>query len=175
MASRFAQQSRDSAKRALQSLKTLRGEERSVRLSKQIAQDRRDAARIISPVSGTVLKVFARQGDVVGNAPLMQVANLEEMQCVAEVVDRLVGAVKIGQTAAITSPALDKPLSGKVVSIGRFVGQSTMQQPNPFALVDRKTVDVRIQIDDSDIDVANKLVNLQVSVEIAIATPNADE
>ena len=105
----------------------------------------------------------------------MQVANLEEMQCVAEVVDRLVGAVKIGQTAAITSPALDKPLSGKVVSIGRFVGQSTMQQPNPFALVDRKTVDVRIQIDDSDIDVANKLVNLQVSVEIAIATPNADE
>ena len=166
-----AQQSRASAQRALESLKTLRGEERSVRLSKQIAQDRRDAARIISPVSGTVLKVFARQGDVVGNAPLMQIGNLEEMQCIAEVVDRLVGAVKIGQTAAITSPALDKPLAGKVVSIGRFVGQSTMMQPNPLALVDRKTVDVRIRIDDSDIEIANKLVNLQVSVEIAIPTP----
>ena len=165
-----AQQSRDSAEKALQSIKTLRGQERSVKLSKQIAQDRRDAARIISPVTGTVLKVFARQGDVVGNAPLMQIGNLEEMQCVAEVVDRLVGEVKIGQTASITSPALEEPLSGKVVSIGRFVGQSTMQQPNPLALVDRKTVDVRIQIDDSDIEVANQLVNLQVSVEIAIPT-----
>ena len=165
-----AQKSRLSAERALESLKTLSEEERSVRLSKQIAKGRRDAARIISPVSGTVLKVFARQGDVVGNAPLMQIGNLDEMQCTAEVVDRLVGAVKIGQTAVITSPALDKPLAGKVVSIGRFVGQSSMLPPNPLALVDRKTVDVRIRIDDSDIEVANKLVNLQVSVEIATPT-----
>ena len=166
LALEVAKKSQLSAERALESLNTIRKEERSAGLSKQIAQDRRDAARIISPVSGTVLKVFARQGDVVGNAPLMQIGNLDKMQCVAEVVDRLVGGVKIGQTAKITSPALEKPLTGKVVSIGRFVGQSTMLPPSPLAMVDRKTVEVRIRIDDSDIQVANQLVNLQVSVEI---------
>ena len=169
-----AEESQRSAQRALKSLIKIREEKGSIELSKQIARKRRDAARIISPVSGTVLKVFARQGDVVGNAPLMQIGNLNKMQCVAEVVDRLVGEVKIGQTAKITSPALGKPLTGEVVSIGRFVGQSTMLQPSPLALVDRKTVEVRIKIDDADIEVANQLVNLQVSVEIATPTPNAD-
>ena len=169
---KLAKQSQTSATRALQSLQTIRKEGRSAELSEAIALTKRDAARIISPVSGTVLKVFARQGDVTGNLPLMQIGNLDEMQCVAEVVDRLVGGVKIGQTTTITSPAFKKPLTGKVVSIGHFVGQSTMMQPNPLALVDRKTVDVRIRIDDEHVDVANKLVNLQVSVEIE--TPAED-
>ncbi len=161
-----ALQSRDSAQRALQALEGLRKNQRSATLSKQIAADKRAAARIISPVSGTVLKVLAKQGDVSGNLPLIQIADLSDMQCIAEVVDRLVGAVKIGQRATITSPALETPISGKVISIGRFVGQSTMPQPSPFALVDRKTVDVRIKIDADDVDTANQLVNLQVTVEI---------
>jgi HlyD family secretion protein len=163
----LAEKTRGSAQRVVESLTKLRGEERSAKLSKQIAVDRRDAARIVAPIDGTVLKLFAKPGDVVGSKPLMQIGDLSEMECVAEVVDRMVGEVKNGQAVTINSPALAQSITGKVVSIGRFVGRSTMPDPSPLALVDRKTVEVRIRINAKDNETASRLVNLQVTVEIS--------
>ena len=84
----------------------------------------------------------------------------------ARLVDRLVGDVRVGQTATLTSPALPREIRATVLSIGRFVGSSTLAPPNPLAMVDRKTVDVRLAIDDADTELASHLVNLEVSVAI---------
>jgi hypothetical protein len=40
--------------------------------------------------------------------------------------------------------------------------------PSPLALVDRKTVEVRIAVDPASAEVAKRLINLQVAVEINI-------
>lgn len=158
----------ESAERSLASLRKLSVDEKAIKLTKRIAEDKRDSAKIETPVDGTVLKIFVKQGDVVTNTPLMQIADLSAMECHIEVVDRLVGSVEKGQVVIISSPALPRDIRGTVSDIGRFVGNSTLQDPNPLALVDRKTVDVRAKIDQADIEIASRLVNLQVAVKIVV-------
>jgi HlyD family secretion protein len=166
LAVEVSEKSKDAARKSLQSLLGLRKENKSVEITQKIADDRLQKARITAPVDGTVLKVFVKNGEAISNTPLMQIGNLNEMECVAEVVDRLVGGVEIGQSVSLTSPALSREIRGTVSNIGRFVGKGTMLAPSPLALVDRKTVDVRIKINAEDVELASKLVNLQVDVEI---------
>ena len=163
-----AKASLESAERSLASLRKLGGDEKAIKLTKKIAEDKRDLARVETPVDGTVLKVFTKQGDVVTDRPLMQIANLSSMECHVEVVDRLVGNVKTGQKVIISSPALDRDIQGTVSDIGRIVGNSTLLDPNPLAMVDRKTVDVRVKINQDDVEIAGRLVNLQVAVKIVV-------
>ncbi len=168
-----ALKSKVSAERSLAALQKISNEDASIKLSYQIAEDRRDSAKIEAAIDGTVLKVHVKQGDAVGATPLMQIADLSVMNCLVEVVDRLVGEVEVGQSVTISSPALARDVKGKVVEIGRLVGSGTLQQPNPLAMVDRKTVEVRVAIDAADVEVASQLVNLQVDVEITTANkPN---
>ena len=167
--------SKDSAERSLAALQKLNQEDTSIKLSKQIAEDRRESAKIETPINGTVLKVSVKQGDVVGPTPLMQIADLSAMNCLVEVFDRLVGEVEVGQSVTISSPALSKDVRGKVVEIGRIVGNSTLSQPNPLAMVDRKTVEVTVAIVDEDVEVASRLVNLQVDVEIKTASGPSEQ
>ena len=161
-----AKQSMEAAEKALKSLTELKSENKTLQLTQAIAKDRREKAKILAPVDGTILKVFIKEGEAMTTSPLMQIADLSEMECVAEVVDRLVTRVAQGQRVTLTSPALPRELKGTVTSIGKFVGNSTMSVPSPLALVDRKTVDVRIKLDAADSELASQLVNLQVDVEI---------
>jgi HlyD family secretion protein len=163
-----ARASLKSAERSLASLRKLSGDEKAIKLTKQIAEDKRDSAKVETPVDGTVLKILAKQGDVVTNTPLMQIADLSSMECLVEVVDRLVGNVKKHQEVVISSPALPRDIHGTVSDIGRTVGNSKLQEPNPLAMVDRKTVDVRVKINQADIEIASRLVNLQVAVKIVV-------
>ncbi len=162
----LAQKTRDQAQLALVSLQKMRAQNLTLELSEQIAAQQAELARLVAPIDGTVLKVFGRPGDVVVNSPLMQLGDVSQMVCNAEVVDRLVPKVKLNQRVIISSPALSRPLFGKVTEIGRVIGNGTLMDPNPLALVDRKTVDVRIVIAESDNELASQLVNLQVTVEI---------
>jgi HlyD family secretion protein len=140
------------------------------------------SSKIIAPAAGTLLKVFVKEGESVVNTPLLQIGNLDEMECIAEVSDRMVGRIKIGNKVTIRSPAFgvdaagnEIKLTGNVKNIGRIVGESTLPSPNPLAMVDKKTVDVTITIDQPNIAVAKKLVNLQVSVKIECdKSPAAD-
>jgi HlyD family secretion protein len=161
-----AEKSLAQAQTALDSLTRLRDENRTLQLTQKIAESQTQNSRLIAPTDGEVLKIFGKPGEVLVNSPLLQIGDVTQMVCVAEVVDRLVPEVAVGQRVSITAGALSRPLSGTVVEIGQVVGNSTLMDPNPLALVDRKTVDVRIEIDASDVKAAARIVNLQVSVEI---------
>ena len=166
LALEVATKAKEAASKSLESLLELREQNRTVELAKEIANDQLEKARITAPIDGTVLKVFVKNGEAIANTPLMQIGNLTEMECVAEVVDRLVGGVEIGQPVVLTGPALSREIRGKVSNVGRFVGRGTLPSPSPLELVDRKTVEVRIKIDEADVELASKLVNLQVAVMI---------
>ncbi len=158
----------ESAERSLAAVRKLGGDEKAIKLSREIAEDQRELARVIAPIDGTILKIFVKQGDIVSGRPLMQIADLSAMECHVEVVDRLVGHVKTGQTVIISSPALEREIRGTVSDIGRIVGNSTLLDPNPLAMVDRKTVDVRVKVNEDDVEIAGRLVNLQVAVKIVV-------
>lgn len=138
---------------------------RSIDLSVALAEAAAQEARILAPLNCVVVRVLARPGEVALTMPLMQVADLRQIDCLAEVPDRLVPQLRVGQSATLRSPALPRDLSAKVIEIGRVVGNSSLPDPNPLAIVDRRTIDVRLELAPADAAVAAEWIHLQVSIE----------
>jgi CYTH domain-containing protein len=61
---------------------------------------------------------------------------------------------------------LEQDLHGKVVEVGRLIGAPALRDPNPLAQSDRRTVRVRIELDEASTAIARRFVQLQVNVTI---------
>lgn len=138
----------------------------------------------------TILKVFLRPGEFVTQMPIMQLGDLSEMVCVAEVYEADVKDLHLGQAAVIRSPAFAGKfadgvdpktgqrtggMAGKIERIGNVIGSPGLANRNPLAPADRSVVEVRVAIDDPEaIAEAARRVGLQVTVEFAMPESKAD-
>jgi len=152
--------------------------EQSVALAKLAA----DASVVRAPSDGRILEVYVRQGERVTNTPILLMGDLREMVCVAEVHEGDVKLLELKPPAdpaqqdalvpahdyAVTlrSNALEQDLHGRVIEIGRLVGAPALRDPNPLAPTDRRTVRVRILLDEASTQAAQRFVQLQVNVTI---------
>jgi HlyD family secretion protein len=135
---------------------------------KHLAEIRLDQAVLWAPREGTILKVLARSGELVGvGQPILQMGDTTQMVAVAEVYETDIHRVRKGSQAVITGRALEGELKGEVVQIGAMVGKNRVYDVDPTAEVDHRVVEVRILLKESD-KVAG-LINHQVKVEIAPA------
>jgi HlyD family secretion protein len=153
-------------------------------------EDDLDAGQEAEPTENpqyTVLKVSLRRGEVVTQAPIMQLGDLRKMVCIAEVYEADVQELEVEQTVTIRSPAFsagyaDGDISpetkkrtggirGRVVRIGRLVAPPGLSNRNPLAPADRSVVEVRIEIDttaeqdETPMQHAAKHIGMQVTVE----------
>ena len=111
----------------------------------------------------TVLKVLLRRGEVVTQSPILQLGDLSNMVCIAEVHEADVKELWVGQKVTIRSTAFshgygDGPrdpetekrtggIRGEVRRISQMVAPPTVSNRNPLAPIDRSVVEVRIEID----------------------------
>ena len=86
------------------------------------------------------------------------------MYAVAEVYETDINQIEVGQTATIMSPALSRPVTGTVESIGLKVGRIDVLGMDPIAQADARVVEVDILLEDTER--VQSLTNLQVEVEI---------
>jgi HlyD family secretion protein len=141
----------------------------SLRVSRDLAEAQLKRTVIVAPCDAAVLKIFTRPGELVGNAPILQVADLKRMVALAEVHETDVKDIRLGQAAVIRSRALPPPydrrgLRGKVVRVGRMVSAPGLRAVDPFAPADRHVVEVRIALDAEGSKQSANLTNLQVDV-----------
>ncbi len=140
----------------------------------------------------TVLSVALHQGEVVTPAAVMQLGDLREMVCIAEVYEADVQELYEGQAVTIRSPAFSGKfadgkidpktkrhsggIQGHVKSIGKMVAPPGLSNRNPLAPTDRSVVEVLITIDDNSgdgetaIQHAAEKVSLKVTVEFEVAS-----
>jgi HlyD family secretion protein len=132
----------------------------------RLAEDRLLAAGVRAPVSGRVLKVFARPGEAAGPRPFLQMADTRQMMTRAEVYETDAARVRPGQAVTVTSPALPAPgLKGVVSRVGQTVGRNRVLDPDPTADVDRRVVEVMVRLEQAE--AAARWINLEVRVAIA--------
>ena len=129
-----------------------------------------DATQLKSPIAGKVLDIATSQGDAVATKPLMLIGNTDTMICVAEITDAQLGKVQKGDAVEMTSDAFEQTLRGTVSEVGTMIGPPSMADPNPFAAVDRKTGQVKIDLNPEDAKIAASFVNLQVEVKVLISS-----
>ena len=141
---------------------------------REIAQADLDQTAIKAPCKGTVLKIFVREGEAVGQRPILRMANLDRMVTIVEVYEVDAKRVQVGQTAIVTSAAFHAPydktgLKGEVVRIESVVNTPELRSVDPYAKVDRHVIPVRIQLDKEGSAEAAHFVDLQVEVKIRTA------
>ncbi len=125
-----------------------------------------ETAKLVSPISGRILKIDTMPGQATTTMPLMHMADTGQMVCIAEVNVADLGRVEVGQSAEISSPGLANKLHGTVRQIHHLIATPSMPSPFPMEPVDRHTAEVTIQISPEDIAIAAERIRMQVEVTI---------
>jgi HlyD family secretion protein len=119
---------------------------------------------IRAPVDGRVIGITVRPGELIGEFGVLELAQIDQMNAIAEVYETDIRRVKTGQRATVSSAALENDLSGTVRSIRQQVQKQDEIGTDPAARKDARVVEVTIALDDSA--PAASLTNLQVDVVI---------
>ncbi len=128
----------------------------AARAELSLAEATLQRARIRAPSAGTVLNVAAKVGEIAAPSPdgtLVTIGDLSSLRVRAEIEERDIGKVRIGQTAIVRSDAFaGKDFAGKVVSLAKALGPSRLGQRGP-----RKP---------SDVDVLEVLIDLEGQTQL---------
>jgi HlyD family secretion protein len=153
--------------------------EKSLEQAAALARRRVELTEITAPVDGTILKVIARDGQVTGVQPLLEMSGGDAMVVVTEVYETDVGLLnqwlERGPVSVnITSDALGQPLHATLRSkdqVAGMIAQNQLVSLNPRADLDRRVVEVRGDLDAESAGKAARLVGLQVNVALSPAQP----
>lgn len=151
----------------------------TLKKQRALAKERLGQSTIKAPMSGTVLKVYTPQGSSVTQRPVLQLADLTKMVCIAEVYDNEIHHIRDQQEVTIESKTFQDssgqptPLRGFVSRIGRTVTNPALKAIDPYAPVDRHVIEVRIDVRPEDTPQAARFINLQVDVKFAGSQPAA--
>ncbi len=159
---------------------------RSLAEQVRLADIKLQQTRIVAPVTGFVLNVHTHEDELVGQRPLLTLADLSQFVCVMEIDVADIRYLHVGQKAEIMGRAFgdEDPvpsLSGKIVRIGRMADTATLQPLSPLEPVDRRIVKVVAEIDSGDGALSKivgsvedgkrpALVGIQVKVRMPIDT-----
>ena len=134
--------------------------------------------KITAATGGMILNVMAHSGEVIAQQPLLQLADLDVLVCVAEVDAGDVSYLNITHPALITSRAFhDAVLEGKVARLGSVVTPASLQPLDPRKPIDRNVAKATIFLDSQRVaQLINKsqddrraaLIGLQVEVEFPL-------
>ncbi|ARV58977.1 HlyD family secretion protein [Nostocales cyanobacterium HT-58-2] len=131
-------------------------------------------AYIRAPITGRILNIYAKPGEVVGEKGITDLGQTDQMQVVAEVYKTDINKVREGQQAIITSESFPGQVRGSVRLIGLQVLQQEITSGKPGENLDRKVIEVRIRLNPEDSQRVANLTNLQVQVAIQPNVPLAN-
>ncbi|MBE8994212.1 HlyD family efflux transporter periplasmic adaptor subunit [Microcystis aeruginosa] len=130
------------------------------------AQTELNQAYIRSPISGKVIKVNTRIGEQINAQGIVDLAETDRMEVIAEIYQSDIGKIRKGQTATITGSAFKGEVRGKVRLIALKVDQQNIFSNQPGENFDRKVISVRIALDRENSQKVAGLTNSQVTVTI---------
>jgi HlyD family secretion protein len=146
-----------------------KSEVKSAETAIQQAKADHDLTYIKSTIDGTVLKIHARNGEVIATSGFAEIGNTSKMEVLAEVYQTDVQKVKVGKKVIITSTTFPEKIKGTVKDVGWQVDKQSIFSINPNSDTDRRIIEVKISIDNpKDSQKVSRLTNLQVDVSIQI-------
>jgi multidrug resistance efflux pump len=116
-------------------------------------QERIAKCSIVAPIEGTVLRVYARRGEsfsTVTPRPLFSLADTSTRHIKAEVDERDVDKLSVGQSVIIQADALEgKKLRGSVARISAMMGRKSISTGDPSDKSDRDILEAVIELEDN--------------------------
>lgn len=129
------------------------------------AQARLNKCSIKAPISGMVVRANMKAGELYSTSypqPIISIADLSSLKVRAEVDERDIGNVHLGQDAAITADAYPNiKFHGKISRIGNLMGRKKVRTGDPAEKSDKDVLEVIIDMDKAD---SLLIVGLRVNV-----------
>jgi HlyD family secretion protein len=144
------------------------GEAQVAAAEAQAARARADASlsRVRAPIAGTVLRVYARPGDQIGTDGLLDLADLDRLDVVADVYETDLPRLRAGAPAEVVVPGDPRRYAAAVREIGWLVRRTVQAGTDPVAAVDARTVEVRLSLSEEGRAALQRRTNMQVQVAI---------
>lgn len=137
----------------------------------QTVQERIGKCSILAPIDGTVLRVYARRGESFSTLtprPLFSLADTSSRHIKAEIDERDVDKVSVGQKVVIQADALDgKRLNGSVVRISTMMGRKSISTGDPSDKSDRDVLEAVIDLEGNPLSLP---IGLRVTVQFLTPT-----
>jgi HlyD family secretion protein len=137
----------------------------------KLAETALGKAYIRAPIPGQILKIHTRIGEKQSTKGIAELAQTDKMIAIAEVYQTDIEKVRTGQDVLMTSQGFTGELRGTVSSIDRQVNQQKVFSSQPGENLDRRIVEVKIRIQNSDRARISGLTNLQVQTLIQTPPP----
>jgi HlyD family secretion protein len=136
-----------------------------------IAQEALERTRIRAPIAGTVLQVQAKTGEIAGPStpePLVVLGDRSSLRVRAEVDERDIGKVAIGQRAIVRADAFPgHDFSGKISAIAPIMGAGRISQRGPQKSTDVEVMEVLVDLADAGLLVVGLRVDVFFTPEKA--------
>lgn len=104
-----------------------------------------------SPIDGVVLRKHRRAGEMVSinfDSPVVTVGDVSTLRVRADVDEKDVARLKVGQRAYATADAYgDKRFEGKVIRIARMLGRKNIRTDDPAERLDTKVLETLIEFE----------------------------
>ena len=131
-----------------------------------------ERTRIRAPVDGTVLQVNPRVGELAGASPenvLVTVGDLTALRVKAEVEERDISKVQVGQPVVIRSDAYaGRDFTGKVARLAKTMAPSKMSQRGPRRPNDLDALEVIVELDPTDLLLPGMRVDVMFKADAAM-------
>lgn len=163
--SRFDEAERD-LRQSQATVASLRAELAAGNADLDLSQQELLQGKLLSPMDGTILTVKCRPGESVGSSGVVEMADLTQLDVVAEVYERDITRVKIGQKAEVKVAGLREPFIGEVRDIGFLIRKNDINDTDPLADKDNRVVEVRITLDSAASETLRHLIYMQVAVRL---------
>jgi HlyD family secretion protein len=130
------------------------------------AEDKLAKCAVRAPMNGTILRVHLREGESFSTfapRPLFSIADLSGRRVRAEVDERDVGSVQVGQKVLVSSDAYSSAhYAGKVIKLATTMGRKSISTGNPVSKEDRDILEVTAQLESGAVTLP---VGLRVTVQ----------
>lgn len=158
----------DSKRLALQQSETaiqrLSAEIANARFKQKIAEAELENTFIHAPIAGTVLKILTRPGERIKDSGLLEMADLSQLDVVAEVYEADLLQIKPEQQALISATGLSRAYRAEVREIGFQVKKNDLNDTDPLADIDNRIVEVRLTLEADAAGVLQHQIFRQVKI-----------
>ena len=147
-------------------LKRLSAEIAHAEAEQRIATEALKNTLIHAPVSGTILKILTWPGERISDNGLLEIADLTQLDVVAEVYESDLIRIKVGQKATISAKGFNQPYTAEVRELGYLVRKNDLNDTDPLADRDNRIIEVRLTLDDAAIHDLRHQIFRQVHARI---------
>ncbi|MCD6036065.1 MAG: hypothetical protein K0R63_1806 [Rickettsiales bacterium] len=132
----------------------------------QLAEEELKQSVLLSPIDGTVLKILVRPGERVGDRGVVRIADLSDLDVVAEIYERDMPRVQVGQKAEVVVPGFSDNFAAEVRELGFLVMKNDLNSTDPLADRDSRVIEVRLSLPKEAAEQLQHLIYMRVNVRL---------